>query len=91
MRKNETGIEELRKLVNMANNTREDAFDDFDLEQTVRLLRACRELNLEVLPDQLTEEEAEDTASTGRISTECLRRLYRVEGLPEKGRDWEGR
>jgi hypothetical protein len=86
-----TGIEELRALVNMANNTREDAFDGLNAEETVCLLRACRALNLETLPDQLTPEGRAYAAKHGEVSTKELRRLYKAEGLPETGSDWVGR
>ena len=91
MRDDKTGIEKLRELVNMAGWTRESAFDGFDVLQTVRLLQACAALDLETLPDQLTEEERRAAARTGKVSTRTLRRLYAAEGEPETGRDWEGR
>ena len=89
MRGKETGIQELRKLVNMANNTREDALDGFTAEELVKLLRACRDLNLEVLPDQLQPWERRYAAKHGKVSKGALRRLYHLEGLPETGPDWE--
>lgn len=85
-----SGIDELRKLVNLANNTNESAFDDLGLEETVRLLRACRALDLETLPDMLEQDELEFAAKNGRISKKALRRLYKAEGLEETGVDWEG-
>lgn len=86
-----SGIDELRELVNMAGWTRESAFDGLDAIQVIKLLRACRELDLEVLPDELTPAERVTTARTGKVPTAALRRLYANEGLPETGRDWEGR
>lgn len=83
------GIGELRRLVNIANCTREDAFDGLTIEQTIKLLQACRSLDLEVLPDQLNPEERAFAARTGKVSKACKRRLYRAEGLPETGIDWE--
>ena len=87
----ESGIEELRALVNIAGWSRESALDGFDVMETVRILRACRALDLETLPDELTEPERRYAARHGRVSTSCLRRLYRENGLPETGRDWVGR
>jgi hypothetical protein len=86
-RDDETGIEELRALVSMAGWTRESAFDGFDAIQTVRLLQACRKLDLEVLPDQLTRDERREAARTGVVSEDAVRRLYRAEFGP----NWEGR
>jgi hypothetical protein len=90
-RPDETGIEELRKLVNMANNTREDAFDGLDAFQVVRLLQACRALDLEVLPDDMNDEERLEVANTGKVPTETLELLYEAANVPKGGRDWEGR
>lgn len=91
MSDSESGIDELRKLVNMANNTAEGAFDDFGLYEVVELLRACRRIDLDITPEQLTRDEAEFAARRGRVSIKCLRRLYKQEGLSETGPDWEGR
>lgn len=88
---NERGIDELRKLVNMANWTREDAFDGLDAYAIVRLLQACRKLDLETLPDQLTEDEQDYAIEHGKVSTECLTRLYDAQGEAHTGSDWEGR
>lgn len=85
------GMEELRSLVNIANQTNESAFDGFTLEETVRLLQACRALDLETLPDMLTPGERKYAAKHGKVSTACLRRLYKQEGLEETGIDWKGR
>lgn len=85
------GMDELRSLVNYGNHSNEDAFSGFGLEETVRLLRACLALNLETLPDMLTRDERKYAAKHGKVSTECLRRLYRQEGCAESGPDWEGR
>lgn len=90
-REPETGIEELRILVNIAGHTNEDAFDGFSVEETVRLLQACRALDLETLPDMLTSGERQYAAKQGEVSTACLRRLYKQEGLEEKGPDWDAR
>lgn len=84
-----TGIEELRTLVNMAGYTTESAFDDFNAAETVRLLQACRDLNLEVLPDQLTKAERRYAARHGRVSKTALHRLYDAAGESKTGRDWE--
>ena len=89
--RNETGIEELRVLVDNAGITQESALDDFDIFQVVRLLRACRALNLETYPDQLYPHERRYAARTGKISTKTLRRLYKENGEPETGSDWKGR
>lgn len=91
MRNDETGIEELRVLVNMAGWTQESAFVGFNAEQTVRLLRACRALDLETLPDQLTAAERAHAARHGKVSTSCLRRLYREACEPFTGPDWVDR
>lgn len=86
----ETGIEELRKLVNMAGYTEESAFDGFTAVETVRLLQACRALDLETLPDQLTLAERRHAAKHGRVSIECLHRLYEDAGESKTGPDWKG-
>lgn len=85
----ETGIEELRALVNLAGWTTESAFDDFTAIETVRLLRACRALDLETLPDQLTPTERIYAARCGRVSRSCLRRLYEAAGESKTGPDWK--
>lgn len=84
-------MEELRALVSYGNHSNEDAFDGFDLEETVRILQACRALDLETLPDMLTQAERRYAAKHGKVSTACLRRLYKQEGLAETGIDWEDR
>lgn len=90
-RPTETGIQELRILVGMADWSNESALDDFDLKATVRILQACRALDLETLPDMLTLAERRYAAKHGKVSTACLRRLYKQEGCAESGPDWEGR
>lgn len=76
----ETGIEQLRKLVNVAGWTNEWAFDDItDIGQTIKLLQACMELDLETLPDQLTDKERKSAAKKGRLGKGCIERLYREE------------
>lgn len=84
-----TGIEELRGLVNMAGWTTESAFDGFDALQTIRLLQACQKLNLETLPDELTQSERAYAARYGKVSKKALHRLYEVAGESKTGSDWE--
>jgi hypothetical protein len=87
----ESGITELKALLNMANWTHGDAFEGLSLEEVISLLRACRKLDLETLPDMLTGPERREAAKTGIVPTRALRRMYKIEGLPEIGIDWEGR
>lgn len=86
-----SGMEELRALMRIASHTQAWALAELSLEQVVKLLRACLELDLETLPDQLTPEGRAYAAEHGKVSTNELRRLYQLEGLPETGLDWEGR
>lgn len=76
----ETGIEQLRKLVNVAGWTNEWAFDDItDMFATIRLLQACLALDLETLPDQLTPAERKYAAKHGKVRKTCIKRLYQAE------------
>lgn len=86
-----TGAEELRALVRMMNATKESAFDDLSAAQIVQLLQACRALNLETLPDQLTRAEIYEVIALGYIPTATLHSLYEAAGEPKTGRDWEER
>jgi hypothetical protein len=86
----ESGIETLRALVSMANYTREDAFDGFNVHETIKLLQACRAMDLETLPDELTEPEARYAAKTGRVSRTAMRRLYRAEYGARGDQEFEG-
>lgn len=75
----ESGIETLRALVNMAGWSGEWALDDLNVTQTIKLLQACRVMDLETLPDQLNDNERRYAARTGKLSRTTMRRLYKVE------------
>ena len=85
----ETGIQELRGLIAFGNHSNESSFDGFDADETLRLLRACYALDLETLPDMLTQEERKHAARTGKVSKAALHRLYEREGASKTGPDWE--
>lgn len=85
----ETGVEELRMLVQIADYTTESAFDSFNLLQTINILKACHKLDLETFADDLTHDERKFAAKHGRVSIKCLTRLYNDEGLEHTGPDWD--
>lgn len=90
----ESGIETLRKLVNIAGWSMEWALDDFDVKETINILLACQSLDLETLPDHLKDSERKYAAKHGRVSLKCLERLYRAEygpGFAREGLDWENK
>lgn len=63
----ETGIEELRVLVAIANNTPETALDDLSVEDAITLLRACRASEWDVTPDDLTEAQRRNAIEHGEV------------------------
>lgn len=73
----ESGIEELRKLIKLANNTNECVFDGLSIHAIVFLLQACRKSTWDITPDDLTEDEIRFAVINGKLSTECLERLER--------------
>lgn len=52
-----TGIEELRKAVNVFNNTRESAIDSYTAEQLILIYRAYKRSEWDITPDAWTQEE----------------------------------
>lgn len=82
----ESGIEKLRALVDVAGWCSEWAFDDIpDVASTIRLLEACLALDFETLPDDLLASERKHAAKTGTVSRSTIARLYRL----EHGSKWE--
>ena len=73
----ESGPEELRRIVNCLDFTREDALDGFTAEQCVRIVRAVRACKWDIFPDNLTRDELEHAAEHGTLSEECNARLDR--------------
>lgn len=76
----ESGIEELRGLVRLANNTRESAFDGFTAEECFLLLRACRDSDWDITPDELRSDERQYAAENGKIHKRTHTRLERERG-----------
>lgn len=72
---NESGIDELRRFVRMADATRESAFDGFTAEGCVKLMRACCASKYYILPDDLTVRERAYASRLGGLSNACLARL----------------
>ena len=66
----ETGIEELRRVVNAAGYSNEDALYGFSAEAS----------GWDIFPDQLTAEERAHAAQAGTLSHACLARLQRTYG-----------
>lgn len=89
MSDDKTGIEMLRILTSMASYTTESTFDGLSITDCVSVLMACRELDLEVLPDQLTLKELQHATKSGSLTLACRKRLYKAEGLKPTGRDFE--
>ena len=84
----ETGVEELRRIVRVANMTTESAFDGLTVEECVRLVRACWKSKWDILPDDLTFEERRKAADTGRLPEACEDRLDRdLGGAPDRTDD----
>lgn len=52
-----TGIEELRKAVNVFNATRESAIDSYTAEQLILIYRAYKRSEWDITPDAWTQEE----------------------------------
>jgi hypothetical protein len=74
----ETGMEELRRIVRVANMTNESAFDSFTAEQCIKLIRACWASKWDILPDDLTGVERGYAAVHGVLSEECTLRLEKA-------------
>ena len=74
-KRDETGIEELRRVVRAASMCRESAFDGFSAEECVRMIRACWTSKWDVLPDDLLPEERYEAAATGKLPEEAEARL----------------
>jgi len=72
---NETGAEELRRMVSTLNMSAETAVDPFTAEQVIRIVRACWASPWDLLPDMLTLAERRYAAKHGKLSDACNRRL----------------
>jgi hypothetical protein len=77
---NESGADELRKIVNVLNNTRESALDGHTAERLIQLVRACRASPWDLTPDMLTLNEATYASRTGKLSAACVARLTKELG-----------
>ena len=73
----ETGAEELRRMVSALNMSTESAVDPFSAEQVIRIVRACWASPWDLLPDMLTLAERRYAAKHGKLSDACARRLDR--------------
>ena len=77
MSADETGAEELRRIVSALGMSAETAVDPFTAEQVIRIVRACWSSPWDLLPDMLTDSERWHAAKHGRLSAACVRRLDR--------------
>ncbi len=71
----ETGIEELRRIVRVCSDTQESAFDGFTAEQIIYMVRACWASPWDIRPDDLTPEERDFAALFAHLSGDALARL----------------
>lgn len=71
----ETGIEFLRRLVEVANSTNEEVFDDLSVEETINLIRACWDSEFDIYADNLLPAERAFAARTGKLSKKAVDRL----------------
>lgn len=79
-RKNETGVEELRRAAEVTRMCRESCFDGFTASQVLNMVRACWRSPWDVCPDELTRDEREYAAAEGKFSNACMVRLRKVLG-----------
>lgn len=78
MPRQETGAEELRKIVRVLNNTREGALDGFTAEELIRIVRACLASPFDITPDYLHYNEARHAIRYQKLSPRCLARLEKA-------------
>jgi len=76
----ETGIEFLRRLVEVANSTNEEVFDDLSVEETIKLIRACWDSDFDIYADDLWPDERSFAARNGRLSKSAVKRLNHLYG-----------
>jgi hypothetical protein len=80
VKREETGAEELRRIVNVLDSSSESAHDPFNAEQLIRIVRACWASPWDIYPDQLTGTEREYAAAHGKLSDACNKRLDKLLG-----------
>lgn len=76
----ESGAEELRRVVALCNLSTEACFDDLTTVEVVRLARAVWSSEWDCLPDHLTDAERKYAARTGKMPKSAERRFERDGG-----------
>ena len=71
----ENGIDELRTLLNILNNSRDSALEHFTAEQLINIARACRASEWDITLEYLMFNERKYAAEHGTLSKECVARL----------------
>jgi hypothetical protein len=69
------GVEELRQLARMSGHCNESAYDGFTMNEVVNMLRACRDSDWDILPDELYADERKSAGRTGVLTEICVKRL----------------
>lgn len=61
-----TGIEELRRAVNLFGNTREDFNTDYTAEELIKIYRAYKASGWDITPDEWTQKQVDHALRKGR-------------------------